>query len=226
MLGKFRFAYFGATVLYLASGAITLGAAVTLMKEVSTEGLMALIFEGTSLQIFMVSGIVALFSAVTGMFGLVNPINRRATLRLYGATILVVAALQLVVACISWFDTLRLRAFLEANWLGKLSEADVNGFQNKFSCCGFANITDKAVISPACAADDPAAAAKPGCRDPVASSAQGMLINFYTAIFAAIFVDFFAFLACVIMAQYRVDEARFRKIDAKNLAGPGKVIGI
>ena len=225
MLGKFRFAYFGAVGLYAASGAITLAAAVTLMGKVSTEALMALLFEGSSLTIFMVSGIIALFSALIGVFGLVNPINRRMTLRLYSTTILVVVFLQLIVACVSWFETLRLRAFIESNWFGRLSREDVNLLQNKFSCCGFANITDKAVISPSCAADDPVAAAKPGCGEPIASSAQSMLILFYTAIFAAIFVDFFAFLTCVIMAQYRVDELRFRKIDAKNLA-KGKVMGI
>lgn len=223
MVNQIRAAHAIATALYGISGAVSIAAALMFTAKFSTDKLTALLLSPAHLEILVASGVLTLFSAAAGLFALSNTIARRRTLQVYGLSILVVVVLQLIVACVLWLETLTLRAFIEKFWLVALTPVDVGNLQEKLSCCGFANATDRAVVTPKCPADGAATSRVKGCKDPVVSSSQLVLENFYTAIFAAIFIDVFAFLGCAILAQYRQEEERFKKIDAKHLAGASKL---
>lgn len=92
--------------------------------------------------------------------------------------------------------------------------------RTQFHCCGFSEADDRAVDSPTCPIAEAQTSTQFGCREAVATNATKVMVIFYTALFGSVVVDVFAFLACVVMAQYRKDEERFRRIDSR---GPLKI---
>lgn len=123
------------------------------------------------------------------------------------------SAATIVIGSIVWFYTLEERNNFSEVW-GQQNSEILGQIQDKFQCCGYFNGTDRAVATGVCASQT-FAITSTGCVGSVTGYADYTLNNIFSSIygFQAIIVAFFLATMCII--NKRVEEERFRKIDAK-----------
>ncbi|KAF8606527.1 tetraspanin Pls1 family [Ceratobasidium sp. AG-I] len=172
-----------------------------------------LVITTTDLNAGLGLGIMLAITFVVSVAAILTPKSTTTGLKALNWVLVADSVATIVIGSIVWFYTLEERNNFSKVW-GEQSSETLGQIQDKFQCCGYFNGTDRAVATGVCASSTFAVTA-PGCVSSVVDYADYTLNNIFSSIygFQAIIIVFFLATMCII--NKRVEEERFRKIDAK-----------
>lgn len=172
-----------------------------------------LVISTTDLNAGLGLGIMFAITFVVSIFAILTPKSTTGGLKMLNWVLIADTVATVSVGSIVWFYTLEERKNFGEVW-GEQSPEIQGRIQDTLSCCGYWNGTDRAVSTGFCA-DETFRLNATGCVDGITSHADYTLNNVFTSVygFQAIIIAFFLATMCII--NKRVEEERFRKIDAK-----------
>ncbi|KAJ7582550.1 hypothetical protein C8J56DRAFT_955114 [Mycena floridula] len=207
--------------LVLAGGALSVAASIIYRKQ---DLLMNMVITSNILTAGMVLGISLLVTFVVSVGAIVQKNHVTIGLVVFNYVLLAQALIILVIGTYIWFPTLTERAVFSRAW-NALADADRITLQDKFSCCGYFNASDNAVVGGTFCTqpqvtflssldltnDDNA---NFFCVKPITAFADYTLNNVFTI------YGFMAPVICLLLASIsvifkRLEDERFKKIDAK-----------
>lgn len=126
-----------------------------------------------------------------------------------------------VVGVYVWFFTLQIRNNFHKVWL-KAAPDVRSQIQDKFSCCGYFFANDTTEFTGFCrdqsfvaSLQNDTALDQNRCVAPITSFADMTLNNIFTTMFGFMAIAIALFLASVCVINMRMEEERFKRIDAK-----------
>ncbi|KAH9444489.1 hypothetical protein MJO28_013473 [Puccinia striiformis f. sp. tritici] len=151
-------------------------------------------------------------------------------LRVYMSSLIITLFITLIAASLVWFSTLRERTLFTPVWSG-LPVPQRIFIQNDLKCCGWFNATlsglfedplmvgfceDPDIIRP-----NPDPNVVLGCVDKFDKKADDVLNNTFTLSYGFTGVQFFLFITAAALANLRIQQKRFMRIDYKLRHGKG-----
>lgn len=125
----------------------------------------------------------------------------------------------LVIGTFVWFYTLRERAEFHALWIQQTSNNRI-ALQDKFQCCGYFNASDHSEVGGQfCANTTFVQNVTSFCVGPITSFADTSLNDLFTSVYGFMAVIMALFLTTVCVINKRLEDERFKKIDAKRGRG-------
>ncbi|KAG9097719.1 phospholipid scramblase 1 [Ceratobasidium sp. 370] len=172
-----------------------------------------LVISTTDLNAGLGLGIMFAITFVISIAAILTPKATTGGLKALNWTLIADSAATIIIGSIVWFFTLQERKNFSEVW-GQQSTETLGRIQERFQCCGYYNGTDRAIGTGVCASQT-FALNSTGCVGPVTDFADYTLNNIFTSVygFQAIIIALFLATTCII--NKRVEEERFRKIDAK-----------
>jgi len=134
-------------------------------------------------------------------------------------TLIIDALAIVVIGTFIWFMTLRERDNFHNVFAAQTPEARI-AIQDKLKCCGYYNSTDLAEIGGKfCISDDfiknANNATQNFCVGPITTYADNALMNVFTTVYGLMAIIIALFLASLCVINKRLEDERFKKIDAK-----------
>ncbi|CAE6477900.1 hypothetical protein ACGC1H_002701 [Rhizoctonia solani] len=172
-----------------------------------------LVISDTDLNAGLGLGIMFAITSVLSIGAILTPKATTGGLKALNWVLIADSIATVIVGSVVWFYTLEERENFSGVW-GEQSQETQSRIQEQFQCCGYYNGTDRAVGTGICA-NQAFALNSTGCVGDITGYADYTLNNVFTSIygFQAIIVALFLATMCII--NKRVEEERFRKIDAK-----------
>ncbi|KAL2758575.1 hypothetical protein ACRALDRAFT_2040728 [Sodiomyces alcalophilus JCM 7366] len=218
MVNKILLTFVAADVLFLATGAITLGFSLIArqqMTEDATEGREAvrhLIYQNFPFEAGIANAVFIFITFVLTLPGIITP--TRGWLKLSGFLIVFCALFTLCIGVFLWILTLRMQDRFLDIWTDQ-NDGVRSLMQTAFECCGYFNSTTPAFITDDICPSPAAAALMRGCVGPVTSFANIFLDDIFTAVFGMVGVDTLLIICTTILLKDRRERERFRHIDEK-----------
>lgn len=124
-----------------------------------------------------------------------------------------------VIGTFVWFMTLRERDNFHRIFAAQTPQARI-AIQDKLKCCGYYNSTDLAEVGGTFCVNDNFIrninnATQNFCVTPITAYADNALMNVFTTIYGFMAVILCFFLASLCVINKRLEDERFKKIDAK-----------
>jgi hypothetical protein len=199
-------------VCLLACGAIAIGLSVALRAP---NVLMNMVFSNADLTAGTVLGVALLLTFAISIGAIVQRNHVTIGLVILNWALIVDATGILIIGTSVWFYTLRERAEFHGLWAG-LTSSDRITLQDQFQCCGYFSSSDFAEVGGKfCANSTFVQNVTSFCVGPVTSFADTSLNDVFTTVygFMAVIIGFFLVSICVI--NKRLEDERFKKIDAR-----------
>ncbi|PLW06355.1 hypothetical protein PCASD_15965 [Puccinia coronata f. sp. avenae] len=151
-------------------------------------------------------------------------------IRVYMASLLTTLLITLIAASLIWFSTLRERTLFTPIWTA-LPTAQKIYIQNDLKCCGWFAPTLSGLFSdelmvgfcedPDIIKPDPDPNVTLGCVDKFDKKADDVLNNTFTLSYAFTGIQFFLLVTAAALANLRIQQKRFMRIDYKLRNGKG-----
>ncbi|CAE6415369.1 unnamed protein product [Rhizoctonia solani] len=172
-----------------------------------------LVISDTDLNAGLGLGIMFVITCVLSIGAILTPKAATGGLKALNWVLIADSIATVIVGSVVWFYTLEERENFSFVW-AEQSQDIQSRIQEQFKCCGYYNGTDRAVNTGICA-NEAFALNSTGCVGDITGYADYTLNNIFTSIygFQAIIIGLFLATMCII--NKRVEEERFRKIDAK-----------
>lgn len=218
-MSKVLLAYVVADGLFLLMGIFMIAFSVIVQNiqfEIPTEGHQAarnLLYQ----RFPITAGIVnAVFIFVTFLFtipGVITP--ARGWLKMGGWMTTVCGLFSLILGLYLWILTLKTKEDFALLYFQQTPEIQ-QLMQSAFQCCGYFNSTSPAFITDDICSSPAAAALMRPCATPIASFANILVDNIFTAVFGMVGIDVVLIMATACLLKERKERERFRHIDLKS----------
>jgi len=208
--------------LVLAAGGVCIAISIVYRKP---DLLMNMVITPSILTAGMVLGISLLVTFMVSICAIVQKNHVTIGLVVFNYVLLIQALIVLVVGTYIWFPTLKERSVFSRAW-DALSDQDRITLQDRFSCCGYFNASDREAIGGTfCTLPQVTFLSALDltndnnadffCVKPITAFADYTLNNVFTTIYG-----FMAPVICLLLASIsvifkRLEDERFKKIDAK-----------
>ncbi|KOS19967.1 hypothetical protein ESCO_005706 [Escovopsis weberi] len=210
-----------ADLLFLASGAIELGASLSFLLQSSSsapqngrQAIRHLLFDRFPLLVSLANAGLVIAVFVLTIPGLLSS-GRRTLLKTGAYAVTTCALFTLAVGLYVWYQTLRIQETFAPTYYAQ--DARVHSLiQTSFNCCGYWDskspmfVTDDTCPSPA------AAALLRGCAPFVSSYANNYMNLIFTALFGMVGIDVLLVLAIACLLSTRKERERYRLIQEKS----------
>ncbi|EJD02127.1 tetraspanin Pls1 family [Fomitiporia mediterranea MF3/22] len=177
-----------------------------------------LVISNSDLTAGLVLGIAFLVTWAVSVGAIIQPNHVTVGLMILNWILLLDGIGVLCIGTFIWFYTLRERAEFH-DVFAVQSDAIKIQIQDKFSCCGYFNSSDLAVIGGNFCANqsaiDQAGTNNATCVGPITGFADYALNNIFTSIYGYMAIVICLFLLSLCVINKRNEEERFRKIDEK-----------
>jgi len=193
----------------LAAGGISIAFSVIWRTPNALQNMVITDFD---LTVGLVLGIALCIAFVFSVGGVIQANHVTIGLQIFNMILVLVGAVCLIAGSSVWFYTLREAGNFRDVW-STLAQDRQGNIQDALQCCGYANTTDLFNVNQGfCASVN---VNTTGCQDKIVKFADYTLNNVFTSIygFMAIIVCLFVCTMCVM--NKRLEQERFRKIDAK-----------
>ncbi|CAE7143359.1 unnamed protein product [Rhizoctonia solani] len=196
--------------------ALLLAAAISIAFSIiwrAPDLLRDLVISDTDLNAGLGLGIMFAITFIVSIGAILTPKATTGGLKALNWVLIADSAATIIIGSIVWFYTLEERQNFSQVW-GEQSEQTLGRIQEQFQCCGYYNGTDRAVGTGICA-NQAFALNSTGCVGDITGFADYTLNNIFTSIYGFQAIIIAVFLATMCIINKRVEEERFRKIDAK-----------
>lgn len=194
--------------LLLAAGGISIALSVIWRAP---DVLRGMVISDLDLTFGLILGIAFCAAFVISVGGVIQPNHVVIGLQIFNYALVFVGSLCVVVGSTVWFWTLREQENFRQVWLG-LATAKQAAIQEKLRCCGYTNFTD---VFPQGFCTNAVAQNITGCQTQILNFADNTLNNIFTTIYGFMAVVCCLFLATLCVINKRLEQERFRRIDAK-----------
>ncbi|KAK5994963.1 hypothetical protein PT974_03352 [Cladobotryum mycophilum] len=219
MLDRVFIATLLADVLFLASGAVELGFAVSFMQQLKTEpqtgreATRHMLYQQFPITVAIVNAAFILATCLSTIPGLIS--TKRSLLKYAGYAITFCGLFTMCVGLYTWILTLRIKETLAPTYFEQ--DPSVQSLiQTSFQCCGYNNYTTPAFVTNSVCSSPAAAALTRGCSTFVSSYANTYVDRVFTALFGMVGVDALLILAIACLLKTRKERERYRLIDEKS----------
>lgn len=151
-------------------------------------------------------------------------------IRLYMSSLLITLFITLIAASLIWFSTLRERTLFTPVWSALPTPQKIY-IQNDLQCCGWFNATLPGLFTddlmsgfcedPDIIKRDPDPNVTLGCVDKFDKKADDVLNNIFTLSYGFTGIQFFLLITAAAIANLRIQQKRFMRIDYKLRNGKG-----
>jgi hypothetical protein len=202
-------------VCLLAAGAVTIALS---MVWRTPNVLMNMVFSKADLTAGLVLGIALLITFAISISAIVQPNHVTIGLVILNWALVLDALAIIVVGSFIWFYTLQERNNFQKVF-ASLSSIDRISLQDKLQCCGYFNLSDAEIGGTFCQnttfVEATIANAGNFCVDPITNFADKSLNMAFTIVYAFMAIVLCLLLASLCVINKRVEDERFKKIDAK-----------
>jgi hypothetical protein len=202
-------------VCLLAAGAVTIALS---MVWRTPNILMNMVFSKADLTAGLVLGIALLITFAISIGAIVQPNHVTIGLVILNWALVLDALAIIVVGSFIWFYTLQERNNFQKVF-ASLSSIDRISLQDKLQCCGYFNLSDAEIGGTFCQnttfVETTIAKAGNFCVDPITNFADKSLNMAFTIVYAFMAIVLCLLLASLCVINKRVEDERFKKIDAK-----------
>jgi len=197
----------------LAAGVVSLSLSIVWR---SPDVMMEMVFSHADLTAGTVLGIFLLLTFAFSIGAIVQRNHITIGLVILNWILIIDAIIIVAIGSFIWFFTLRERD----NFHKIYSEQSMSNrieIQERLKCCGYFNGTDLAVIGGTFCADSNFVqnVNTAFCVGPITSFADMSLMNMFTTVYGFMAIILSLFLASLCVINKRVEDERFKKIDAK-----------
>ncbi|EGY19753.1 hypothetical protein HYQ45_003952 [Verticillium longisporum] len=219
MVNKILATFVVADVLFLITGAVTLGFSLIArnnMFEQPDEGQQAarnLIYQKFPFEAGIANAAFIFITFVMTLPGIITP--TRGWLKLAAYLITFCALFSLCVGVYLWVLTLTTQFDFFAIWIAQEPGVQ-NLMQTSFNCCGYFNSSSPAFVTNDLCSSPAAAALQRGCSGPVTSYSNILIDGIFTAVFGMVGVDALLIICLAVLLEDRKERERFRHIDEKS----------
>jgi hypothetical protein len=202
-------------VCLLAAGAVTIALS---MVWRTPNVLMNMVFSKADLTAGLVLGIALLITFAISIGAIVQPNHVTIGLVILNWALVLDALAIIVVGSFIWFYTLQERNNFQKVF-ASLSSIDRISLQDKLQCCGYFGVSDAEIGGTFCQnttfVETTIAKAGNFCVDPITNFADKSLNMAFTIVYAFMAIVLCLLLASLCVINKRVEDERFKKIDAK-----------
>jgi hypothetical protein len=203
-------------VCLLAAGAVSLAMSIVWR---SPNLLLNMVISDAYLTSGMVLGIALLVTFAISIGAIVQRNHVTIGLVILNWTLIIDALGIIIIGSFVWFFTLRERDNFHRIYAAQSPETRL-AIQDKLKCCGYFNSTDLAEVGGRfCVSENFIRninnATQNFCVTPITAFADNTLTNVFTTIYGFMAVIICLFLASLCVINKRLEDERFKKIDAK-----------
>jgi len=203
-------------VCLLAAGAVSIAMSIVWR---SPNMLLNMVISDAYLNSGMVLGIALLLTFVISIIAILQRNDVTIGLVVLNWTLILDALGIVIIGTFVWFLTLRERENFHSIFASQTPQARI-AIQDKLKCCGYYNSTDLAEVGGTFCVNldfirNTNNATQNFCVGPITSYADNALMNVFTTIYGFMAVILFFFLASLCVINKRLEDERFKKIDAK-----------
>jgi len=203
-------------LLLLAAGVVALTMSIVWR---SPNMLLNMVFSDAYLTSGMVLGVALLITFAISIVAIVQRNHITVGLVVLNWILILDALAIVIVGTFIWFMTLRERDNFHHVFAEQTPAARI-AIQDKLKCCGYYNSTDLAEVGGTfCVSDDFIRnvnnATQNFCVTPITAYADKRLMDVFTTIYALMAIIIGLFLTSLCVIKKRLEDERFKKIDAK-----------
>jgi len=203
-------------VCLLAAGAVTIAMSIVWR---SPNLLLNMVISDAYLNSGLVLGIALIVTFAISIGAVVQRNHITIGLVILNWTLILDALGIVVIGTFVWFMTLRERDNFHQVFAAQTPQGRI-AIQDKLKCCGYYNSSDLAEIGGSFCVDDNFIkntnnATQNFCVNPITAYADNALMNVFTTIYGFMAVIICLFLASLCVINKRLEDERFKKIDAK-----------
>ncbi|KAM3080801.1 hypothetical protein ACMFMG_005727 [Clarireedia jacksonii] len=222
MADKVLWTYIVLDVLFVASGALMLGFALTTKSGTSQAPTIAsvatnLLLMGTPLNAAIGNAVIIFISFLISIPAMILS-TTRGWLKFHGYMTVICAIFTMVIGLDIWFGTLRSKESLLNTWNAQ-SPTTQSLLQEELSCCGYFNSTSPGFVTDSTCPNSIIAATMPGCSAAFVKLDGNFLDVIFTAAFGIVGLDVALILGIAMLSKERKERERYRVIDEKNGTG-------
>lgn len=197
----------------LAAGAVSIAFSIVWRAP---NLLMNMVFSKSDLTAGMILGIALLVTFAISVGAIVQRNHVTIGLVVLNWTLIGDAIGIITIGSILWFFTLQERENFRSLFAAQIREHRIL-LQDQLKCCGYYNSTDLAETGGTFCVDDNFIrnVNKNFCVDPITKFADNSLNNVFTTVYGFMAVILALFLASLCVINKRLEDERFKKIDAK-----------
>ncbi|KAJ8066828.1 hypothetical protein OCU04_004210 [Sclerotinia nivalis] len=223
MADKILWTYIILDLLFVSSGALLLGFALTTKAGTSQAPIISsvgtnLLLEGTPLNAAIGNAVLIFISFLLSIPAMTLS-TTRGWLKLHGYMVVVCGLFTLIIGLDIWFGTLRSKESLLNTWNAQ-SPTTQSLLQEELSCCGYFNSTSvPAFVTDSTCPNAIIAATMPGCSAAFVKFDGLFLDVIFTAAFGIVGLDVAVIFGIAMLNKDRKERERYRFIDEKNGMG-------
>jgi hypothetical protein len=202
-------------VCLLAAGAVTVALSIVWRAP---NLLMNMVFSRSDLTAGLALGISLLITFAISIGAIIQPNHVTLGLVLLNWTLVLDGVGIIVIGSFIWFYTLQERNNFDVLFTG-LSAAQRVSIQDQLQCCGYFGVSDAEIGGSYCQnstfVQTSIASAANFCVDPITDYADRSLNAAFTTVFGFMAIIICLLLASLCVIKKRLEDERFKKIDAK-----------
>lgn len=196
----------------LAAGAVSLALS---MVWRAPNLLMNMVFSNHDLTAGMILGIALIITFAISVGAIVQQNHITIGLVILNWVLILDALGIIIIGTFVWFFTLQERANFHVLWAAQTRDNRIL-LQDQLKCCGYFNSTDFAEVGGKFCVDNNFIQNNTNfCVGPVTSFADTSLNNVFTTVYGFMAVIIALFLTSLCVINKRLEDERFKKIDAK-----------
>lgn len=196
----------------LAAGAVSLALSIVWRAP---NILMNMVFSNADLMTGTILGVALLVTFAVSVGAIVQRNHITIGLVILNWVLIVDAMGVLIIGSFVWIFTLHERANFHSLWAAQTRDNRIL-LQDQLKCCGYFNSTDLAETGGQfCVDDNFIKNVTSFCVDPITSFADSSLNTVFTTVYGFMAIILALFLASLCVINKRLEDERFKKIDAK-----------